>query len=151
MYPTIPETVTLVRHALGGLRDRSGDLMSNHCIRVADRIQIQEPLFIEVALLHDIVEDTHVDFEYLETLGYRSATLEALRLLTHNKKEMEYQEYIQRICNSGNALAIYTKLADQEDNLDPKRWLSLSRHIQRALSKKYEGVQWKLTQAMNAL
>lgn len=46
--------------------------------------------------------------------------LEALGLLVHDKR-IPYQEYIQRIADSGNVLAIFVKLKDIEDNTDPAR------------------------------
>jgi hypothetical protein len=60
---------------------------------------------------------------------------------------MDYPTYIDRICKSGNRRAIYVKLADQKDNLDPMRWLHLNRFVQNALRKRYAGVQEKLMAA----
>jgi (p)ppGpp synthase/HD superfamily hydrolase len=149
--PDLAQTILLVRHAFGGLKDRGEVPLADHAIRVARNLVTDDPDYITTALLHDIVEDTHVDLEYLRSIGYSERVLDALFLLTHVKKEMDYPAYIQRLCDSGNRMALEVKLADQQDNLDPKRWLTLSRHVQRALEKKYKGVRQKLTEAYNAL
>jgi hypothetical protein len=74
--------------------------------------------------------------------------LEAVDLLTHDKKQLDYPAYIDRICESGNRWAILVKLADQKDNLDPARWLLLGKHRARALTKRYAGVVPKLEEAL---
>lgn len=82
---------------------------------------------------------------------YPPEVVEAVDLLTHDKKALTYQEYIDRICESGNRRAIFVKLADQEDNLDPMRMLRLNPYVLRALQKRYRGVKPKLMAAAIAL
>lgn len=150
-HPTLEDTVLLVCHAFGGLKDKAGVLISDHCLRVRANVQGQPLLHEYVALLHDIIEDTHVDADYLKLCGYHPEILEAVDLLTHNKKEMSYPEYIDRICASRNAAAIQVKIADQKDNLDPKRWLHLNRYQSNALRKRYAGVMDKLEEALHEI
>lgn len=142
------DTATLVAHAFGGMKDKGGVPLSHHAARVASHVDTE--LEKTVALLHDVVEDTNVTLEYLEECGYSPEVIEAVDLLTHRKKEMDYASYIDRICASGNVTAIKVKLADQKDNLDPKRWLHLNRYQQNALSKRYAGVKEKLHEALDA-
>lgn len=151
MEPDLDTTTILVLYAFGGLKDKAGIPMAHHCTRVASYVQPRTWLNVTVALLHDIVEDTHVDLKFLTSLNYPAEVLEAVRLLTHDKKEMDYQAYIDRLCTSGNATAIRVKLADQRDNLDPKRWLHLNRYEANALRKRYAGVQQKLQEALDEL
>jgi hypothetical protein len=148
--PNIPDSLVLVHHAFGGLKDKAGVPMAEHCIRVWQRLLSQPTETQHIALLHDIVEDTHVDLPYLHECGYSFEVREAVHLLTHNRKEMDYPEYIERLCQSGCLPAIRVKIADQEDNRDPKRWLHLNRYQQKALLKKWEGVPEKLHEALNA-
>jgi hypothetical protein len=79
---------------------------------------------------------------------YPPEVLEAVDLLTHDKKQLDYPSYIDRICESGNRWAILVKLADQKDNLDPARWLLLGKHKARALTKRYAGVVPQLEEAL---
>lgn len=69
-----------------------------------------------VGFLHDVVEDTKYTFDDLIEEGFSDAVISALRLLTHDK-ETPYMEYIERICKSGNRVAINVKLNDLHHNL----------------------------------
>lgn len=140
------ETEALVREKFAGQTDRGGVPMADHMMRVASFLADEDEATQHAAWLHDIVEDTDVTLENLADL-YPPEVVETVALLTHNKKEMTYAEYIDRICASENIRAIKVKLADQRDNLDPKRWLHLNRYVQNALRKRYAGVQNKLMEA----
>lgn len=145
----IRDTETLVRHAMGSLVDSQGVPMADHCMRVANHFR---PGQVEhtIGWLHDIVEDTNVGFDYLHSLGYSHEVIDAVWLLTHDKKEMDYPTYIDRICRSGNVSAIRVKIADQTDNLDPARWLGMGKYRAQALTKKWAGVKTKLIEALAA-
>ena len=71
------------------------------------------------AVLHDVVEDSDVTLDDLAELGFSTAVLDAVALLTHDRDLVTYQEYIEGI--NGNALARQVKLADLEHNMDPRR------------------------------
>ena len=75
----------------------------------------KEDIFI-VALLHDVVEDADCTFEELEKAEFSRPCIYALRHLTKGEDE-EYIDYIKRLKNSGNALAILVKRADMKDHL----------------------------------
>ena len=145
--PTLDETEAFVRDKFAGKFDRGDAPMADHMMRVASHVEELGEDILHVAWLHDIVEDTDVTVTELIAREYSTDVVDAVVLLTHDKKAMTYPEYIQRICDSGNWRAIYVKLADQEDNRDPKRWLALNRYIQNALTKKYAGVPQKLMEA----
>ena len=73
---------------------------------------------IEVALLHDVLEDCpHVTEEDLLTLGISEDVVEAVKILTRDKS-MTYAEYIESVKKSGNSWAIAVKLADLKTNLN---------------------------------
>ena len=67
--------------------------------------------------LHDVVEDTDYTFGDLLRLGVDSDIVDALRLLTHDKADA-YPDYVRRIAESGNQLAIAVKLNDLHHNLE---------------------------------
>ena len=70
--------------------------------------------------LHDVVEDTDYTFDDLLRLGVDSDIVDALRLLTHDKADA-YPDYVRRIAESGNQLAIAVKLNDLHHNLERGR------------------------------
>ena len=71
-----------------------------------------------VALLHDIVEDTDVTFEDLESMEFPKEVIDAIRLMTHNSDE-PYLEYVKRI--KSNEIAKKVKISDLTHNSDITR------------------------------
>lgn len=67
--------------------------------------------------LHDLVEDGFISYEELWCLGVDRRVINVVTLLTR-VSDQTYEEYIQNICNSKNKFAMFTKLADLEDNLN---------------------------------
>jgi len=57
-------------------------------------------------------------------------------LLTHNKKNVSYGKYVERIAS--DPLARKIKLADLEDNLNPLRLARLGVHETRRLKRYFE-------------
>lgn len=66
--------------------------------------------------LHDVVEDTDYTFDDLLSKGVATHIVDALRLLTH-EENTDYLNYVRRIANSGNQLAVAVKLNDLRHNL----------------------------------
>ena len=75
---------------------------------------------IVAGVLHDVVEDTEWTFEDLLEAGIEPEVVDALRLLTHSK-DVPYFDYVQRIADSHNPIAINVKCNDLEHNLDRGR------------------------------
>ena len=70
-----------------------------------------------VALLHDILEDTNIDFNILKE-NFSNEIIEAILTMTHNEND-SYFEYIDKI--SKNKLARNVKIADLTHNSDLSR------------------------------
>lgn len=83
-----------------------------------------------VGFLHDVVEDTDYDFDDIEAEGFTAEVVEALRLLTHDK-QTPYEEYIERICRSGNRTAINIKMNDLRHNLARGREGNHLRYVEK--------------------
>lgn len=82
--------------------------------------------------LHDVVEDTEITFDDLQERGVDPEIVDALRLLTHDKKRMSYTEYVERIATSGDKIAMHVKLNDLTHNLNRGRagghWEQVAKH-----------------------
>lgn len=65
--------------------------------------------------LHDVVEDSDFTFDDLLAAGIPVDIVSALRLLTHEKSE-PYFDYVQRIIDSGNPIALHVKHHDLQHN-----------------------------------
>lgn len=114
--PDLERALQIAVSAHAGQKDKNGASYIFHPIRVMMRCA--RPIAKIVALLHDVVDDTSVSFEQLQTEGLPGEVLEALRVLTHDP-EVPYEQYIELI--AANPLAIEVKLADLEDNSDIRR------------------------------
>lgn len=95
---------------------RNGDPYIFHVLRVANNTKyIRTKLQKTVALLHDVIEDTPFDADFLREKGISQEVLNVLALLTHNRDD-SYEEYIDRVCTNLDAMVV--KLSDLTDNLD---------------------------------
>lgn len=65
--------------------------------------------------LHDVIEDTDFTADDLIKAGIPTGVVNALKLLTHNKEE-DYFDYVQRIIDSGNPIALQVKYNDLQHN-----------------------------------
>lgn len=109
-----------------------------HVEAVAGSVYDMGESYQVVAWLHDTIEDTAIPADAFTYLA--DVEREAVFLLTRKHAE-EYAQYIDRLCKSGNALAIQVKAADLRHNLSridqlPKdRADSLRRRYQASLEK----------------
>ena len=115
---------------VGNREDGTPDPQIEHLFRVFTRLlqpcdhypkslrlvrQNAAPLMLDVALAHDILEDTEVTEEELAAVLNEYA-LDAVKALTRNK-DQTYFDYIKEQVLS-NPLASLVKLADLEDNYE---------------------------------
>ena len=87
-------------------KDKSGMPYVFHPFHLAEQMETEDEIC--TALLHDVAED-------LEREGFSADTIEALRLLTH-EKSVPYMDYIAAL--KGNPIARKVKLADLAHNSD---------------------------------
>lgn len=110
----IEKAMKLAYEAHDGQVDLDGNPVIFHPVTVALLGKTKEETI--VGLLHDVVEDTDYTFADLEDMGFSENVIDALKLLTH-EKGVPYEDYIRRIGESGNALAINVKRNDLTHNL----------------------------------
>lgn len=127
---TVEDALRIALEAHDGQKDLDGNPVILHPMTVAVAGRNREE---QVAgLLHDVVEDTDITFEELLCRGVDERIVDALRLLTHNKDEMSYDDYVKRIAKSGNEIAIHVKYNDLCHNLKRGRaggyWEIVAKH-----------------------
>ena len=91
-----------------------------------------------VAFLHDCIEDADYPEEVEQYIlkNFSDKIYEAVKLLTHNRLEKSYDEYIETIMTSGNEIAIAVKYADSLDNSVPtsnmdEKWIERCRKYRK--------------------
>lgn len=104
-------------------RSFSNEPYINHPIRIANNPEVlnYKSEGVSVAFLHDCIEDGEYPEEvdkYIKE-NFSAKIYETVKLLTHNRLEKSYEEYITTILNSGNEIAIAVKYADSLDNSIP--------------------------------
>ena len=126
---TIEDALRLAVEAHEGQKDLDGKPVILHPMAVGLAGRNREEII--AGLLHDVVEDTGFTFEDLLKRGVDEPIVEALRMLTHTK-DMPYEDYVQRIAQSGNDIAIHVKYNDLCHNLKRGRaggyWNIVAKH-----------------------
>ena len=97
-------------------KDKGGIEYINHPVAVSILVgSLEEKI---VALLHDVVEDTHVTLEELKSFGFNDNVITAIDAIS--KKDAEsIDDYMNRVKN--NKLACSVKKADLLHNMDISR------------------------------
>lgn len=77
-----------------------------------------------VGALHDLVEDTDFTLEYLLAQGFHQYIVDAVGCLTKQSDDEPYDSYIERV--KSNPLAVAVKINDLTDNMDIRRYHTLT-------------------------
>lgn len=121
METLVDKAKTLAKEQFAGRKDISGvDYYEGHLCSVASLVESDEEK--TVAYLHDLLEDTDYPEEELRN-EFGDKIVDAVLLMAHREKlsDEEYLEYIQRMKDSGDELAIAVKIADLTHNSDYTR------------------------------
>lgn len=113
--PLVNKALRIAYDAHHGQVDKSGIPYIFHPIHLAE--QMDDEISCCAALLHDVVEDTHVTMEQLAE-EFPPEVIEVLKLLTH-EEDVEYFTYVRAI--KKNPIAVKIKLADIAHNSDQTR------------------------------
>jgi GTP diphosphokinase / guanosine-3',5'-bis(diphosphate) 3'-diphosphatase len=99
-------------------KDKGGHAYILHPIRIMMRLRTDDEELMQIAILHDTIEDSEWTVEQLRKEGFSERVCGALEVLTHIKSD-SYEEYIKKI--SINHDAVVVKLEDLRDNSDITR------------------------------
>lgn len=105
----------VAKKAHSGQKDKAGVEYILHPIAVAGMLETEQEKI--VALLHDVVEDSHITLNALGNMGFEFDIVTAVNLLT--KDGTDYDKYLERV--KKNPLARAVKIADLTHNLDIRR------------------------------
>ena len=130
---TIARAIAHAAHARQ-VEELTGDPYIRHVERVVALMGDREDCRV-VAWLHDVIEDTDMTAEDLLLLDIPPNCVDAITLLTRDSEKENYAEYIERIRNSENNLAIEVKIADLRDHLRQNCPPSMHARYERALAR----------------
>lgn len=97
-------------------RDKAGESYILHPLRLMQRLKDKNTMI--VAVLHDVIEDSQYDLEFLRAQGFDESILEAVDAISKRKNE-SYKDFVERL--SFNDMAVKVKIEDLKDNLDLTR------------------------------
>lgn len=112
--------------------------------RYADRFEAPDGTFDryayevaqQVALLHDVIEDTPFTAAMLLELGVPEPVVTRVAILSHRPDE-EYPDYMQRLHEEGDFIVRTVKDADMDHNTDESRLAKLAPEKAQRFRDKY--------------
>jgi (p)ppGpp synthase/HD superfamily hydrolase len=128
----IEEAIRVASTAHEGQLDKTGYPAIFHPLRVM--LAVSHPDEQVVAVLHDTIEDTKLDLEFMKRLGLPEKITDALDAMTRRDDE-SYFDYVER-CKK-NPIAKNVKYADVADNMSPHRSNGLEPKKQKSMRKRY--------------
>lgn len=140
--------LVIVNELFKNITDKEGAPYLNHLYYVSDHLDTKQEK--TVGLLHDTVEDTEITFKDLKEVNFSKEVIDALKLVTKVKGEV-YSDFIDRIINSNNIIALKVKLKDMENNMDPVRLNRLEKQTKEKLEKKYKPEYKKLVRKLGEI
>jgi len=113
----LERAIEIAVEAHEGQIDKGGSPYILHPLRVM--MSVDGELEKIVAVLHDVVEDSNWTFEALLAEGFSIEVIEALKSVTKESEDEDYDLFIQRAMQ--NPIGRKVKIADLRDNLDVTR------------------------------
>lgn len=103
--------------------DKGGNPYILHPLRIMMRLRTRDEELMQVAILHDVVEDTKTTWRELTECGFSERVISALKLLTRVPGQTE-DDYINGLKDNLDALLV--KREDLRDNSDITRMKGLT-------------------------
>jgi (p)ppGpp synthase/HD superfamily hydrolase len=106
-----------------GQFDKGGSPYILHPLTVMHKLGSEDPELNQIAILHDVVEDTEVTLNDLVNLGFSDRVVTAIDALTKRSGE-SYAAYLARVASCKDATLV--KLPDLQHNSDLRRLKGVS-------------------------
>lgn len=116
MGNSLETAIKIAVTAHSGQVDKANQPYILHPLRVMFSLQTDKERIVGV--LHDVIEDTDITYEYLKSNGFDDEIIEGIKSVTKVQDET-YDEFIDRA--KLNSIGINVKLADLEDNMNINR------------------------------
>lgn len=126
----LEKAIHLAVQAHQGQKDRYGKPYILHPLRMMMKMATETEQI--VALLHDVVEKSDFTLDDLRQEGFPEEIVDAVNRLTKRPGE-HYSTHIER--SGTNPLSRKVKIADLEDNMDPKRNIDFSEEDKKRLER----------------
>lgn len=113
---TLEKAIMIAARAHAEQKDKAGQPYILHPLRVMLSVSSDEERI--VAVLHDVIEDTTLTYEYLSAEGFTQEILEAIKALT----KLDDEKRINAARRAAvNPIARVVKISDVKDNMDLSR------------------------------
>lgn len=130
---TLERAIEIAVEAHKGQVDKVGEVYILHPLRLM--LKMKTATERSVAVLHDVVEDSHWTLDDLRKEGFSEEIISAVDSLTKREAE-DYQDFVKRA--SRNPLGRAVKIADIEDNMDLSRFTHPTAKDHARNEKKYK-------------
>lgn len=114
----LSKAIALAATKHAGQFDKGGMPYSLHVLKVMHYTKSDDLEILQIAVLHDIVEDTDITYVDLRVMGFSERVIAGIRALTKIKGQT-LEEYLAGIL--ANLDAIIVKMADLRHNSDIRR------------------------------
>lgn len=119
MFPTVSDTISLIMDVHKGEREIP---YYWHLMRVALRINNATDGEIHAALLHDILEDTHIRENDLKDLGYGNEVIKDVKFCSNiYYKDLSFAKWMTHLKETAPDSVVKVKLSDLYDNISFER------------------------------
>jgi (p)ppGpp synthase/HD superfamily hydrolase len=119
----LEKAISLALEIHAGQKDKAGRSYILHPLTLMMQMDTDDERI--TAVLHDTIEDSAMTIKQLQQrLNLPDHIAEAIDLLSHDKTEMDYNRYVERL--RPNPLARKVKLADLRHNMDLTRMAQMS-------------------------
>lgn len=115
------KAIELAARVFAHKKDKGGKPYILHCLRVMNGVDQSDSEIMQIAVLHDVVEDfkdTNITLDDLRALGFSNRVVSGVDLLTH-EEGVSYDDYIKRLALRADTRSV--KRADLKDNSDITR------------------------------
>ncbi len=131
--------ISITAKAFEKITDKGGTPYILHCLFVMNKT-IGDECTKCAAVMHDLVEDKKITINELIAIGFSEKTINLVRMLTHDKQNVSYEDYIKSISTNKEATKI--KIADLRHNTDVTRMKDLRKKDFDRLEKYFRAYKY---------
>lgn len=135
MKTLLGRAISIAAEAFEGVHDKGGSPYILHCLWVMNKVRHLGADYMIVAVLHDLVEDTHWTIEDLRREGFSESILYSIDTISKKKGQL-YMDYIEGVAINPMARAV--KLRDLEHNSKITRLKDLTRKDKERMFKYHQ-------------